>query len=95
MATYFCDGLRNVAILNGVARLEFHRLEPVPGDQGSEARSISELIVALPLPGVVQALAVLEQLREKLVQDGVLKPVAELGKGVMPESVRGTSPNFS
>jgi len=27
MTTYFCDGLKEVTIVNGVARLEFHRLQ--------------------------------------------------------------------
>jgi hypothetical protein len=29
MTTYFCDGLREVTVVNGVQRLEFHRLEAV------------------------------------------------------------------
>jgi len=29
MTTYFCDGLKDVTVVNGVARLEFHRLEVV------------------------------------------------------------------
>ena len=28
MSTYFCDGIKEVTLLNGVARLEFFRLQP-------------------------------------------------------------------
>ena len=27
MTTYFCDGLKEVTVVNGVVRLEFHRLD--------------------------------------------------------------------
>ena len=27
MTTHFCDGIKEVTIFNGVARLEFHRFE--------------------------------------------------------------------
>jgi hypothetical protein len=30
MTTYFCDGLKEVTVVNGVVRLEFHRLEACP-----------------------------------------------------------------
>jgi hypothetical protein len=29
MTTYFCDGLKEVTVANGVVRIEFHRLEAV------------------------------------------------------------------
>jgi hypothetical protein len=92
MTTYFCDGLREVTILNGVARLEFHQLEPVAGIQNREMRTVGAFSVALPVPGLVAALAVFDQLRDQLVQEGILQPAAEIAA---PVPLRGRSPNFS
>jgi hypothetical protein len=90
MVTYFCDGLREVTIVNGVARLEFHRLEPVERGQPREMRATPEFTVALPVQGFAQALAVLERVRDQLIREGVLKP-PELEPSKPPER----SPNFS
>jgi len=53
VTTYFCDGLKDVTIVNGVARLEFHRLEVVERGGNRELRPVSEFIVALPVQGFV------------------------------------------
>ena len=91
MATYFCDGIKEVTILNGVARLEFHRLQPTdPAGPNRDVQPITEMIVALPVQGLIQALAVLEQVRDRLMKDGILKPT-DAAPTVPP--VR--SPNFS
>ena len=58
MTTYFCDGLKDVTIVNGVARLEFHRLEIVERGGDRELRPVSEFSVALPVQGFVNALEV-------------------------------------
>ena len=92
MPTYFCDGLREVTIVNGVARLEFHRLEPAERGQGREMRVIPDITVALPVQGFAQAIGVLEKVREQLVREGVLKPgSADTGPTPFPAK----SPNFS
>ena len=90
MVTYFCDGLREVTIVNGVARLEFHRLEPVEHGQPREMRATPEFSVALPVQGFAQALGVLERVRDQLIREGVMKP-AEAEAPKTPER----SPNFS
>ena len=41
MPIYFCDSLKDVSILNGVARLEFQRLEAAPGEN-PELRMVAE-----------------------------------------------------
>jgi hypothetical protein len=56
MTTHFCDGLNDVTVVNGVARLEFHRREVVERGGNRELRPVSEFIVALPLQGFVHAL---------------------------------------
>jgi hypothetical protein len=56
MTTYFCDGLREVTVVNGVVRLEFHRLEAVQRGQNRELQPVVEFTVALPVQGFLQAL---------------------------------------
>ena len=56
MTTYFCDGLREVTVINGVVRLEFHRLEAVQRGQNRELQPVVEFTVALPVQGFMQAL---------------------------------------
>ena len=48
MTTYFCDGLKEVSVVNGVARLEFHRLEAVQRGGNRELVPVAEFTVALP-----------------------------------------------
>lgn len=92
MTTYFCDGLREVVIVNGVARLHFQRIEP--GERGSagEMRAVPEFTVAMPVQGLVQALGTLERLRDRLVREGVLRPAAAPETEPPPPA---KSPNFS
>jgi len=91
MVTYFCDGLREVTIVNGVARLEFHRLEPVDRGQPREMRPVPEFTVALPVQGFAQALGVLERVRDQLVREGVMKPA----EAEPPPPPATKSPNFT
>jgi hypothetical protein len=93
MTTYFCDGLKEVTILNGVARLEFHRLQPTgPAGPNRNVEPVTEMIVALPVQGFLQALTILEQVRDKLTQEGILKPADTAQPVATPP---GRSPNFS
>jgi hypothetical protein len=95
MTTYFCDGIKEVTIINGVARLEFHRLEAInPNGPSRDLRPVTELFVALPAQGLLQALSVLEQVRERLIKDGVLQPPAPEGAGG-PQGTPQVSPNFA
>lgn len=93
MNSYFCDGLKEITILNGVARLEFHRLQPVSsGGSVNEVQSVSELVVALPVQGVLQALSMLEQVRARLVEEEL---AGAQGAEADPKSKRSRSPNFA
>ena len=94
MTTYFCDGLKECTIVNGVARLEFQRLEPFERDGKRELRPITEFIVALPVQGLVNALSVLESIRDHLVANGVIPfPGAQASGAPSPQPAK--SPNFS
>ena len=94
MTTFFCDGLKEVTILNGVARLEFHRLQAgAAAGANRDLQAVTELIVALPAPGLLQALGVLDQVRQRLIRDGVLQPTETPDA---PEAApSATSPNFA
>ncbi|HTZ37498.1 MAG TPA: hypothetical protein VMB84_15815 [Stellaceae bacterium] len=93
MTSYFCDGLKEVSILNGVARLEFQRLEPIERGGNREFRPVTELVVALPVQGLVNLMSVLENVRDRLVAQGALAPAGAAGGGAPPEPAK--SPNFS
>ena len=93
MTTFFCDGIKEVTILNGVARLEFHRLQAAtPPGPNRDLQAVTELFIALPAQGLLQALGVLEQVRDRLIKDGVLQPSAETATA--PQNQPQTSPNF-
>lgn len=75
MSTVFCDGLKEVTILNGVARLEFYRLHAIgPTGPNRDMQPVPELSLALPAKGLVQLLALLDQMRDKMIKEGSLNP---------------------
>ena len=92
MVTYFCDGLQEITILNGVVRLEFHRLQASGAAPSSRSVApVTELILALPAQGFVQAVGMLERLRDELVKQGLVKAqAAETAKSQRADR----SPNF-
>jgi uncharacterized protein HemX len=95
MTTYFCDGIKEVTLMNGVARLEFFRLQPVgPPSPNREVQGVTELIVALPAPSFLQALSVLERIRDQLVKEGVVKPAAGDAAASQSPASPERSPNF-
>jgi hypothetical protein len=55
---------------------------------------VTELIVALPAPSFLQALSVLERIRDQLVKEGVLKPAAADATASQPQATPERSPNF-
>jgi len=94
VTTYFCDGLKEVTIVNGVARLEFHRLEVIGSGDSRELRPVGEFTVALPLQGFAHALGLLDSVRERFVAQGLITPTGrrKLDDGPPAPS---KSPNFS
>jgi hypothetical protein len=95
MPTYFCDSLKDVSILNGVARLEFQRLEAVPAGGNRELRMVSEFIVAIPIQGLAQTLSLLEEVRDRLVREGIFKSAAaDQTEGPATLASGDRSPNF-
>ena len=94
MTTYFCDGLREVTVVNGVVRLEFHRFEAVQRGQNRELQPVSEFSVASPVQGFLQALGVLESVRARFAEQGLL-PAPGSAEGGAPPPAPTKSPNFS
>jgi hypothetical protein len=85
MITYFSDGLKEVTLINGVARLEFYRLEkanPSRPDAGFEPRA--EFTVALPVQGFLQALSQLELIRDRLAREGAFQSTVPGSAGPPP-----------
>lgn len=95
MTIYFCDGLKEVSVLNGVVRLEFHRLQgPTTRGAASELEPVTVLRIALPPHGLAQAFSLLGQAQERLIQDGILQqPTAGALHTANPPPPK--SPNFS
>jgi hypothetical protein len=93
MPSYFCDGLHEVVIVNGVARLYFQRIEPSGRGPGREMRAVPEFTVAMPVQGLVQALATFDKLRDQLIREGVLRPAGSSTDEPPPPPAK--SPNFS
>jgi hypothetical protein len=94
MTTYFCDGLKDVTVVNGVARLEFHRLEVTERGGNRELRPIAEFIVALPVQGFVHAISMLENVRDRFIAQGLIAPAGSQKSGGPPPPP-AKSPNFS
>ncbi len=96
MTTYFCDGLKEVTVVNGVVRLEFHRLEAVQRRANRELQPIVEFSIALPMQGFMQALGVLENVRDRFAEQGLLaSPGSPDGGAPPPPPKAAKSPNFS
>ena len=94
MTTFFCDGLKEVSVVNGVVRLEFHRLEAVQRGGNRELQPTAEFTIALPLQGFMQALGVLENVRSRFAEQGLV-PVPGSPEGSPPPPSPTKSPNFS
>lgn len=93
MNTVFCDGLKELTILNGVARLEFHRLQAIgPSGPNRDVQPVTELTIALPAQGLVQVLALLDQVRDKFSGEGLPTPPETATQQMSPAP--GRSPNF-
>jgi hypothetical protein len=93
MTTYFCDGIKQVTLINGVARVEFFRLQNAnPSRVEPPAEAAVELTLAVPAAGLVQMISALERLRDQLIEKGFLQPT---GNGTSPApSEPDFSPNF-
>jgi hypothetical protein len=94
VTTYFCDGLQEVSIVNGVVRLEFHRLEPVQRGCNRELQPVSEFTIALPVQGFMQALGVLDNVRARFKEQGLIGAPGSAEGNTPSRPAPARSPNF-
>jgi hypothetical protein len=94
MPIYFCDSLKDVSIVNGVARLEFQRLQPHAEGDSRELQAVVEFTLAIPIPGLAQTINLLEGVRDRLVRDGIFRTAAEPATTAAPAAASDRSPNF-
>ena len=67
MQDLFVDRLNNVTVGNGVARLDFLRLEAVDNEKKELTYKPSTRLV-IPLDGLMQAIQMLDQLRDQIAK---------------------------
>ena len=72
MSDLFVDRLGNVAIADGVVRLDFLRLVSVDSEK-KQAKMEPSLRVVIPLQGFVQAVDMLDKVRAELVKQAQAK----------------------
>jgi hypothetical protein len=77
MNDIFADGIANVAVGNGVVRVDLvtQRFQ-APDPQSKEGKpprlEVTHHLV-MPLPGFLNALALMEQVRAQLIKDGAIQ----------------------
>jgi hypothetical protein len=94
----FADGVADVAILGPIARIEFFVLRPVgqPRQQGEqpELQRVPSFTVAMPVDALANAVTMLEGVRNRLVEAGVLRQGTQT-PGTDTVRHRSGSPNFN
>ena len=79
MSDLFVDRLGNIVIGDGVARLDFLRLSALDAEK-KQARMAPSVRLVIPLPGLLQAIEMLDKLRDELARQ------AQAGSASAPES---------
>ena len=72
MTTSYCDGLREVTVVGRCRALEFYHLEAVQRGQNRGLQPVTEFTAALPVQGFLQVLGVLENVRGRFAERGLL-----------------------
>jgi hypothetical protein len=93
MNTYFCDGIKQVTLINGVARVEFFRLQNTNAVEPAADAPV-ELTLAVPAAGLIQMISALERLRDQLIEKGLLQPQPTVNGTSPARSEPKFSPNF-
>ena len=82
MSAFYCDGLQEVTVGNGVARLEFYRLAAQRSGAAQQTQRLAEMTLALPVPALTEMLMMLQRAHDQLIKDGILK-AAEPGAAAL------------
>ncbi len=80
MQDLFVDRLNNVTVGNGVARLDFLRLEAVNSEK-KELTYKPSTRLAIPLDGLMQAIQMLDQLRDQIAKQAKEAQTAQTAVG--------------
>jgi hypothetical protein len=96
--TIFTDGILDIVIVNGVVRIEFFTLTPNRDNPANspDPTNMSRtrvLTVGMPLAGFAGSLKFMDDLKQKLIADGVLRDTPE--QPAAPNRPGGKSPNFN
>jgi hypothetical protein len=90
MSRQFVDGVKDVFVIGGIARIELFELLPQPGSERAGAqpdlKPEQTVSLAMPVEAFFKAVELLEKVRDDLRQGA---------RGNVPDSARGGSPNFS
>ena len=95
MDDIFADGIAEISVINGVARLTLMTLEPDRANPEAKPTPTARHRVAMPIQGLVSLVAQAQGLLAKLEQAGVVQRVAPDADG-KPAAAKqpSKSPNF-
>ncbi len=93
----FVDGIAEISVIGGVVRIDFFSVVPsregaAKSSDGSNLTRVPAMTVAMPLPGFVSSLQALDDTRNKMIAEGVIKTRSEQPAEV---EARIKSKNFS
>jgi hypothetical protein len=73
MQDYFADMVGNVAITGNLVRIDYMRLAGADAEKKQLKFEPSHRLV-MPVEGFLRSLDMMEKIKQKLIEDGVLKP---------------------
>lgn len=72
----FADGVSAIHVTGNLVRIDLLTLQPhLKSDNGQPVVEINKRLI-IPLEGFIQALAIQQNIAQKLIEEGVLKPSA-------------------
>ena len=77
MSDLFVDRLGNIVIADGVARLDFLRLSALNAER-KQARMVPSARIAIPVSALLQAIDMLDKIRDDLLHQARAGPAAAL-----------------
>lgn len=72
MIDYFADAIGNVAITGSLVRIDYVRLQGADPEKQQLKYEFSHRLV-MPIEGFIRSMDMMDKLRQKLIDDGVLK----------------------
>ena len=75
--TLYADGIRNMALINGMIRMEYATRPMVDAEAQENANMETQCVVVITPKGFLQCFRRMEQMAEKMVQAGIVTSRAE------------------